>query len=64
MKLCPVQDVCVHFTTNDNKPKNHDVRNKYICTKYLEMCELAVGYERDIMGKTIACKISKSRKTK
>ena len=64
MKLCPCQENCVHYESGDNKPRNNDVRNKYICIKYLKMCELAVGYERDIMGLVIACPVSKSKKTK
>lgn len=37
MKLCPMQESCQHFATGDNKPKNHDVRNKFPCQLWLSM---------------------------
>lgn len=30
-KTCPIQEDCKWFTTGDNKPPNHDVRDKYLC---------------------------------
>ena len=56
-KLCPAQDVCCHYKTGSNRPNNHDVRNKYVCSKYVKGCEHAVYYETQIMGLTIACKV-------
>ena len=59
LKQCPCQENCVHYKNGSNRPNNHDVRNKYVCTKYVKMCEMAVYYETEIMGLTIACKIKR-----
>ena len=59
MKLCPCQEDCVHYDSGDNKPKNHDVRNKYVCMKYVKMCKLAFFYESEIMGIVSACPIKR-----
>ncbi|KKN74991.1 hypothetical protein LCGC14_0384930 [marine sediment metagenome] len=56
-KLCPVQEACIHYKSGSNRPNNHDVRNKYVCSRYVKGCEMAVFYEREIMGLIIACKI-------
>ena len=61
-RLCPAQDVCCHYKTGSNRPNNHDVRNKYVCQRYVKMCEHAVYYETEIMGLTIACEIKKGKK--
>ena len=58
-KLCPCQEACVHYRSGSNRPPNNDVRNKYICMKYVKMCEHAVYYETQIMGITIACKVKR-----
>ncbi len=60
-RLCPCQDACIHYKTGSNRPNNHDVRNKYVCSRYVKMCEMAVYYETEIMGLTIACDINKRR---
>ena len=40
MKCCFIQEICQHYLTGDNKPNNHDVRNKYPCKRWLAMdCE-------------------------
>ena len=61
MKLCPVQEACVHYKTGTNRPNNHDVRNKYTCSKYVKGCEYAVFYETQIMGLTISCEIKRKK---
>ncbi len=60
--LCPVQEACIHYKTGSRLPNNHDVRNKYVCSRYVKMCEHAVYYETEIMGLTIACEIKKGKK--
>ncbi len=57
---CPIQDICQHFSTGDSKPKNHDVRDKFPCTKFLDMtCILSVEIQVWAMGLIIACEIKK-----
>ena len=58
---CPCQEFCIHFTTGDSKPKNNDVRDKYICKKYLKGCEHSLYVETMIMGLVVACKIKEKK---
>ncbi len=58
---CPVQEVCIHFTTGTNKPPNHDVRDKVICKTYLKGCEYSMYVETQIMGLTVSCEIDKRK---
>lgn len=62
LKLCPVQEVCQFYRPWDNKPPNHDVRDKYICKKYIGGCEHALYVESVLMGLTIACPIDRRDK--
>ena len=58
IRSCPIQDICCHFATGDNKPHNHDVRDKFICTRFLDgSCELTVEIQTWAMGLTLSCKI-------
>jgi len=60
LSKCPIQDICRHFSTGDRKPKNHDVRDKFPCTKFIDMsCELTVEIQTWAMGLVIACKVGK-----
>jgi len=60
---CPCQEDCVNYETGSNKPKNHDVRNKYICATFLKGCEDAMWYQTKIMGlPPDACEITKGGK--
>ncbi len=61
LKLCPCQDVCIHYESGDNKPKNNDVRNKFVCSKYLKGCEYSMYVETQIMGLTVSCEIDKRK---
>ena len=64
MKVCPIQDLCLYFETGDNKPKNHDVRNKFPCTKFLDMsCEESIRIQL-YLGETLACDIGKINRIK
>ncbi len=65
MKLCAIQDVCLDFTTGDNKPKNNDVRNKVPCVSWLDMsCETGLDIYFKIKGEYPACNIKKIRRLK
>jgi len=64
MKTCPTQELCLHFESGDNKPKNHDVRNKFPCVKFLDMsCEESVRIQL-YLGETLACDINKISRIK
>lgn len=54
---CPCQENCVHYESNGRMPPNNDVRNKQVCSRYVKMCEMAMFYEREVMGMVIACPI-------
>jgi len=44
MKLCPEQESCMDYARKDNLPLNHDVRNKYKCSRWVkEECDLLQG---------------------
>ena len=60
-QLCPVQDLCVKYRLGSRLPPNNDVRNKYVCSRYVKMCEMAVYYETQIMGLTISCEIKRKK---
>ncbi len=62
MKICPCQDNCIHYKSGSRQPPNNDVRNKYVCAKYIKGCDMAVYYETQIMGLIVACKISKGKR--
>jgi len=58
LKKCPVQDICIHYTTGDRKPPNHDIRDKYVCKAFKkDNCEMALYVQTEIMGLTVACKV-------
>ena len=59
LRKCPVSDICIHFTTGDNKPPNQDVRTRHMCKGYLAGCDKALYVETEIMGLTLACKIKR-----
>ena len=61
-KLCLVQEACIHYKSGSNRPNNHDVRNKYACSRYVKGCNHAIYYETQIMGLIIACKIKRRGK--
>jgi hypothetical protein len=64
--LCPMQEVCQHFTTNDDKPTNHDVRNKFPCYHWLSYDCLKIQAIYDLIhfctGQATACSIEKRDK--
>lgn len=62
LSKCPVQEACIHYQISSNKPSNHDVRNKYVCSKYIKGCEMAVYVETQVMGLAVACKIKRKVK--
>ncbi len=44
MRLCSEQENCKDYVRKDNLPHNHDVRNKYKCSRWVkEECELLQG---------------------
>ncbi len=64
MKTCRLQEDCPHFTTGDNKPRNHDVRHKHPCKQYLAMsCRmpLEISY---FYGEEVACDLGKIARIK
>lgn len=61
MRLCSCQENCIHYRSGNRKPPNNDVRNRYVCSRYVKMCEMAVYYETQIMGLTVACDMNKRR---
>ena len=64
--VCLYQEVCRHYKTGDNKPKNHDVRNKYPCKQWLAMdCEkmwLLVELQEFATGEIVSCEVAKVRR--
>ena len=60
MKLCALQELCLEFTTGDNKPKNNDVRNKMPCSKWVDMsCDAYVTIYFKLKGEYPSCNIKK-----
>jgi len=66
--LCHLQEICQHFITSDNKPKNHDVRSKFPCQHWLAMdCEkmmLLIELNTFATGEIVSCNIEKIRRIK
>ena len=63
MKLCPIQEICRHYT-NGTKRKVHHIRISEPCNKWLSMdCEMGVSL-RLWMGEVIACELGKIRRMK
>ena len=66
--LCHLQEICQHFITSDNKPKNHDVRSKYPCQRWLAMdCEkmmIVLELEKFTTGKVTSCNIEDVKRKK
>ena len=64
MKNCPIAEVCLHYSSGDNKPRNNDVRHKYPCVKFLDYsCEESVRIQL-FLGETLACKVEKRKKAR
>ena len=65
---CPMQEICQHYTTGDNKPKNNDVRHKISCYKWITMeCEkigILAELQEYATGEVMACNLEKIRKIK
>ncbi|KKK73068.1 hypothetical protein LCGC14_2897540 [marine sediment metagenome] len=62
-KLCYIQDTCPLYETGDNKPANNDVRNKVLCHKSLEGCDMEIRL-RLHHGEIIACNIEEVKRKK
>ena len=57
-KQCPIQENCRQYETGDNKPTNHDVRNKHVCRKWLDMtCIMGLELYKWFEGNYPACSI-------
>ncbi len=67
-KLCSQQEFCHHYKTGDNKPHNHDIRNKYPCLHWLALdCEkmlLLAELQGWTTGEIMSCDISKITRIK
>ena len=64
MKVCYLSDSCPHYSSGDNKPKNHHVRVTVPCVKFLDMsCEMDISI-RLFYGEEIACEVGKIRRIK
>jgi len=60
LKVCPIQEICMNYSTGSRKPPNHDVRNKIPCKLFLDFsCALSIQIQQEAMGLTPACKIRK-----
>ena len=68
MRNCPIQDLCQHFETGDNKPHNAHVRLIIPCTHWLAMaCEkmqVLAELTQWATGEKFACNIKKVRRGK
>jgi hypothetical protein len=65
MQQCPLAENCIDYTTGDNRPPNHDVRNKVICAKWLSMeCSAIPEIYMKLKGELPACNIEKMRRLK
>ncbi len=65
MKQCPLQELCRDFNTGNNKPPNHDIRNKEICKHWLDMsCSAIPELYKKIKGKAPSCEIDKVKRIK
>ncbi len=68
MNLCFCQEFCLKYETGDTKPKNHDVRNKWPCKRWLAMdCEkiwILGELQEFTTGKVFACETDKIKKIK
>lgn len=63
LKNCPIADICQMYDTGDNKPHNHDVRNKIPCKAFLDFsCILSITIQQEAMGLTIACDLDKIKR--
>ena len=67
MKLCPIQEICNHFS-NGTKRRSHHIRLSDPCKKWLVMdCEriLELGAVIEYAtGKPMACNIEKVKRIK
>jgi len=65
LPLCPIQEVCLKYSSDSNRPPKQDVRNKIPCLKFLDMsCEMGVSLQTWLTGKAPSCDIEKIRKIK
>ncbi len=65
MRLCLLQDLCLEYTTGDNKPKNNDVRDKVPCEGWVTMsCDAYVTIYYKLKGEYPNCNIEKIRRLK
>ncbi len=66
--LCPIQDLCQHFITGDNKPPNHNVRIKHPCFKWVSMecpiIDTLATVQEFATGELMACNIQKIKRLK
>jgi len=55
-RQCPIQETCQEYSRDDNLPPNNDVRNKYVCQKWLDMtCVMGLELYRWFNGNYPAC---------
>jgi len=63
-KVCYLSEVCPYYSSGDNKPSNHDVRNHFPCVKYLDnSCEMDINV-RLFFKEEILCDVNKIKKIK
>ena len=55
MKNCPLHEECLEYESGDNKPPNHDVRNKYPCSKFIAMSCPALLEILPMVGEDMSC---------
>jgi len=66
MFCCPVQDLCQHFSSGDNKPPNAHVRLTIPCVGWVTMnckkMECLAELVEFSTGKVFACSIAKHKR--
>ena len=59
-----MQDLCVDYTSGDNKPPNHDVRNKVPCSQFIALSCSALVEILPKVGESVACNVEEVKTKK
>ena len=66
MMICPMQEICRHYSSGTRRPSNHDVRSHYPCHGWVSVkCPVLLDINMVMeyaTGEKAACDINKGGK--
>jgi len=64
MRNCPIQELCIDYSSGGNEPPNHDVRDKVPCFHFISMSCPALLEILPKVGESISCNIEEVKEKK